>query len=264
MNTNVPRARTRRQEQVERFLRAGAVAEVQFAARAPRAPRPRPAGSTRASADGRERRRGCCSRARRTPACKRAPRRRFAATLTRFRARSTAKRSEAVDAAVETVARHDGADTRGRSRENEVAGQQLVVLRQEVHGVRDVPDHVGEIALLPALAVDVEPDRAARSDARSRTPDGSAPIGAAWRTTCRCPTAASSRASRSAGRGASCRARPRSPRPARAHPPARASRRARRSRRPARSRGGSSSSRAGSGCARPRAARPARRRRPAW
>ena len=58
------------------------------------------------------------------------------------------ERAEAVDAAVETIARHDGAHARGRSGEDEIARQELVVLRQERDGVRDVPDHVREIALL--------------------------------------------------------------------------------------------------------------------
>ena len=109
--------------------------------------------------------------------------------------------------------------------------------------VRHVPDHVGEIALLPARAVDVERDRAAREMPVVARPDGSARSAPPARTTCRCPTAASSRACRSAGRGASCRGRPRSRTRARcASLGARRSRRACRSRRPARSRDGSSSS----------------------
>jgi hypothetical protein len=74
---------------------------------------------------------------------------------------------EAVDSTVQTIARDNGAHARGRSGEHEVPGQQLVVLRQECERVRNVPDHVREIAFLTTLAVDVEPDLP-----RASWPDG--------------------------------------------------------------------------------------------
>ena len=50
---------------------------------------------------------------------------------------------------------------RRRAGEDQIAGQQFVVLRQEMQHVRHVPDHVGQIALLPGRAVDLEDDAAA-------------------------------------------------------------------------------------------------------
>ena len=79
-----------------------------------------------------------------------------------------------VDAPVQPVADDDGAHTGRRSGEDEVAGHQPVILRQEREHVRNVPDHVAQVAALPPLAVDVERDRAARRACPTRPPDGSA------------------------------------------------------------------------------------------
>src|ERR1700681_2842277 len=63
-----------------------------------------------------------------------------------------AQLAEAFDPADQEVAGHDCSDARRRAGEDQVAGQQFVILRQEMQHVRHVPDHVGKIALLPHRA----------------------------------------------------------------------------------------------------------------
>ena len=93
------------------------------------------------------------SRARRIPRVRAA---RIRARQSRCRDDLDGESRPGLDAAHRDVAGDDRAHARGRAGEYQVAGQQLVVLRQEMQHVRDVPDHVGKIALLPAAAVDVE------------------------------------------------------------------------------------------------------------
>src|SRR5439155_23109059 len=92
-----------------------------------------------------------CIRARQIPRAARSSRRRNA----------NAEPSQAFDSSDQEIARNNGPDTCRRSREHEIARQQLVVLRQEMQDVRHIPDHGAEIALLPRLTVDVQRDAAA-------------------------------------------------------------------------------------------------------
>src|SRR5215467_15361055 len=68
--------------------------------------------------------------------------------------------ADTVDVALEPVTPVNGANTRWGAGENEIAGPKLEQSGQEGDLVRDVPDHLGQVAGLLAHAIDVEPDRA--------------------------------------------------------------------------------------------------------
>ena len=70
------------------------------------------------------------------------------------------QRVQSLDTAFHTIARFDCADTRGRAGEDQVAGRKFEQRRQLCDDFRHAPDQVGDVALLPQFAVDLEPDPA--------------------------------------------------------------------------------------------------------
>src|SRR6202171_5275754 len=82
----------------------------------------------------------------------------------------SSKRRRLIDADLELTQRfdppyqhvsgHHRADAGRRTGKDQIARQELVVLRKEMPHVRHVPDHVGQIALLLHRAVDLERDAA--------------------------------------------------------------------------------------------------------
>jgi len=70
------------------------------------------------------------------------------------------EQSDAVHAAANAVARIQAADARGRPREDEVAGHQLEPGGELRDDLGHPPDHVGDVAVLAQLAINLEPDAA--------------------------------------------------------------------------------------------------------
>src|SRR4051812_29793373 len=78
------------------------------------------------------------------------------------------ERVDAFDEALEHVALDHRADALGRAAVDQVAGAQLDQAGEVVDGLRDIPDQIGDVALLALLAVDLQPDRALVDDAGLR------------------------------------------------------------------------------------------------
>src|SRR5579859_126677 len=78
--------------------------------------------------------------------------------------------ADAVDAALDLVARRDRGNAGRRAGHDDVAGADLDLLRQFPDDLRDIPDQLGEVTLLPFGAVHGQPDPALRgvTDLRSR------------------------------------------------------------------------------------------------
>src|SRR5438045_7852021 len=68
--------------------------------------------------------------------------------------------ADAVDVTLELVALLGGADARGRAGEDQIAGLERKQAGQELDLMRDVPDHLRQVARLLAYTVHLEPDRA--------------------------------------------------------------------------------------------------------
>ena len=126
--------------------------------------------------------------------------------------------ADAFDAAVDAVARLQRAHAFGRAGEDQVAGLQVIELRQVGDQLGDVPDQLVEVGLLSRLAVDASSSaRPCRAWCRASARSPRRPTTA--RRPCRGPTAGPCRGRRAAGRGASCRGRRHSRRSAGARRP---------------------------------------------
>src|SRR5207302_5530897 len=68
--------------------------------------------------------------------------------------------AQRLDAPNQHISSDHRADAGRRTGKDQIAWQQLVVLRKKMQHMRDVPDHVCQIALLPDRAVDLERDAA--------------------------------------------------------------------------------------------------------
>jgi hypothetical protein len=62
-----------------------------------------------------------------------------------------------LDVAVEYIATVYSADARGRSRKDDVSGHQREQARQIVDHLRNLPDHLVQVASLSSLTIDVQP-----------------------------------------------------------------------------------------------------------
>src|SRR4051794_17511497 len=69
---------------------------------------------------------------------------------------------EAVNARDDTIAAHQWADARRRTREYQVTRLQLVIRRQLGDDFRDAPDQLRDVRVLSGLPIHLEPDPASR------------------------------------------------------------------------------------------------------
>ena len=115
-----------------------------------------------------------------------------------------------------TSPRLTGPTPAGRARHDDVARRQPEQAGEIADHLRHLPDHLVEVASLPPLAVDVQPDRALRADGRSRSAGTSGEHGADASKALPTSQGRPSPWPCPAGRGGSCRGRRRSRRRSRA------------------------------------------------